>query len=257
MAKIGVIGATGRMGAQVVESILRDPENRLGVALVRDGSDQSGKVIPLTEPLMFYEPVSAGAFQKAHVFIDFSKREGAVRHARWAADAGVPIAICMTALTSEDKAAIKEISQKIPILMAANTSLGVALMRHFSLMAAEILGPDYDIEILEMHHRGKVDAPSGTVLQIAERLGRVPGFRFENKADRNGVRQKGDIGYGVLRGGGVPADQEIFFAGDTEVLSIKHRALDRSLFAKGAIKGAQWLVGRAPGLYTMDDVLGF
>ncbi|MEY4952601.1 MAG: hypothetical protein RL299_1025, partial [Pseudomonadota bacterium] len=152
-------------------------------------------------------------------------------------------------------------AETIPVLQTGNTSLGVTLLAHLVREAASKLGEDWDIEIAETHHRMKVDAPSGTALLLGEAAAKGRGIDLASHSARGrdgitGARASGEIGFASLRGGSVAGDHSVLFLGDSERLSLSHLAEDRSIFAKGAVRAAQWLIGKAPGRYTMPEVLG-
>ena len=167
-----------------------------------------------------------------------------------------------TGLTAEERAAVDEASKTIPLCFAPNFSLGINLLLELVRRAAAVLDESYDAEIVEMHHRHKKDAPSGTALGLAEALAEGRNVNLDAVAcyGRHGIvgeRPAGEIGIHAIRGGAVVGDHTVIFAADEERVEIAHKAASRAAFAKGAIKAAQWLLGRAPGLYDMRDVLGF
>src|SRR6185312_12788505 len=153
-------------------------------------------------------------------------------------------------LFADDEKAVQAAARQVPIVWAANTSLGINLLLGLVGQVAGRLGPDWDIEIVEMHHKGKVDAPSGTALALGRVAASARGTTLEA-----GARRAGDIGFAALRGGDAVGDHHVIFAGAGERLELVHRATNRAIYAKGAVRAAQWLVGRAPGLYGMKDVL--
>jgi len=230
MVRISIFGADGRMGRAIAEA-----------AAGRDD-------------------VTLGA-DSADVFVDFSAPDALADNIAAAVAAGKPILIGTTGLTAAHQAAIDEAALRIPVLQAANTSLGVNLLAHLVREAAARLGADWDIEIFEMHHRGKVDAPSGTALLLGAAAAEGRGVDLEAVSDRGrdgmtGARRAGDIGFASLRGGSVAGEHQIIFAGEGERIELGHRAESRAIFARGAIAAALWLIGKAPGRYTMADVLG-
>ena len=194
------------------------------------------------------------------VFVDFSAPEALEKHIGEAVAAGKPIVIGTTGLTPEHQRMIDEAATKIAVLQAANTSLGVNLLAHLVRETAARLGEEWDIEIVEMHHRHKKDAPSGTALLLgraaAEGRGVDLGAVSDHGRDGMGEREPGHIGFAALRGGSVAGDHQVIFAGDGERIELGHRAESRAIFAAGAIRAALWLAGRPTGRYTMDDVLG-
>ena len=214
----------------------------------------------IAEAAVDRDDVTLGA-DSADVFVDFSAPDALADNIAAAVAAGKPILIGTTGLTAAHQAAIDEAALRIPVLQAANTSLGVNLLAHLVREAAARLGADWDIEIFEMHHRGKVDAPSGTALLLGAAAAEGRGVDLEAVSDRGrdgmtGTRRTGDIGFASLRGGTVAGEHQIIFAGEGERIELGHRAESRAIFARGAIAAALWLIGKAPGRYTMADVLG-
>jgi 4-hydroxy-tetrahydrodipicolinate reductase len=205
--------------------------------------------IPLTND-------AAAGLGEADVAIDFSVAVAVEAHLAACVQAGVAVVIGTTGLSAATLAAVEDASQKIPVLVAANTSLGVNLLAQLIEKAAASLPRDYDIEVFEAHHRYKVDAPSGTALQLGAAAARGRGEVLGPVAlDRQGARKAGTIGFSVLRAGDVVGEHTVYFAGPGERIEITHRAHDRMTFAYGALRAAAWLAGRAPGRYSMADVL--
>ena len=175
--------------------------------------------------------------------------------------AGIPILIGTTGLAEEHHVAIDCAAQAVAVLQTGNTSLGVTLLAHLVAEAAARLGPDWDIEIVEMHHRMKVDAPSGTAILLGEAAARgrgidLAGHMESGRDGHTGARASGAIGFAALRGGTVAGDHSVIFAGTQERVTLSHNAENRMIFASGAVKAAGWLIGRGPGRYSMQDVLG-
>jgi 4-hydroxy-tetrahydrodipicolinate reductase len=200
-------------------------------------------------------------FKTADVVIDFSTPEASLAHARLAAAAKKALVIGTTGFDAAGNAALAEAVKSAPILWAANMSLGVNLLLGLVAQAAHILGEDYDIEILEMHHRHKVDAPSGTALALGQAAAKGRGVDLAAKSQRvrdgvTGPRKAGNIGFATLRGGDNVGEHRVFFANDGEQVELAHRASSRRIFARGAVRAACWLAGKPPGLYAMKDVLG-
>lgn len=243
MTSIGIMGAAGRMG-RAIEQEAREA----GVALA-GGVDQKGEV--------FGGCSDASALAAASdVLIDFSVPSALAGHLDGARTHRRPILIGTTGLDSPHHAAIDAAAKDIAVLQAANTSLGVNLLVALVERAAGRLGPDWDIEILEMHHRHKIDAPSGTALLLgrAAATGRgIPPPQVTH--DRNGRRVAGEIGFANLRGGSVAGDHVVIMAAEGERLELGHRAESRAIFARGALKAALWLATKPPGRYTMADML--
>jgi 4-hydroxy-tetrahydrodipicolinate reductase len=202
-----------------------------------------------------------GLAQACDVLIDFSSPGALEANLAAAEAAGRPIVIGTTGLGDGHQAAIDRAAQRIPVLQAANMSLGVNLLAHLVREAAARLGPDWDIEIVEMHHRHKVDAPSGTALLLGEAAAEGRGIDLSAHSERGrdgitGARQNGHIGFASLRGGSVAGDHQVVLAAEGERIELGHRAESRTIFARGAVQAALWLHGRPAGRYAMTDVLG-
>ena len=241
MTSIGIYGSNGRMG----RAIATIAEGEGGT--VAGGVDAGGDPLPLA--------------QAADVLVDFSTPAALEPHLAAAVAARTPIVIGTTGLLATHQALIEQAADEIAVLQTGNTSLGVTLLNILVREAAARLGPDWDIEIAEMHHRHKVDAPSGTALLLGEaaaagRGTRLAEVRVDSRAGLVGARSDGTIGFASLRGGSVVGDHLVVFAGEGERIEIGHRGEDRSIFARGAVKAALWLAGRAPGRYAMAEVLG-
>ncbi len=241
MARIGIIGSAGRMGAALVEAIGAAGEVHAG------GVDQGDDLAALAA--------------SCDVLVDFSSSAALEANLDAAGAAGVPIVVGTTGLAERHLWLCDAAAEKIAVLQTGNTSLGVTLLAHLVREAAERLGADWDIEISETHHRMKVDAPSGTALLLGEAAAQGRGISLEGHSARGrdgitGARKSGDIGFASLRGGSVAGDHTVQFLGTSERLSLSHMAENRSIFAKGAVRAAQWLVGKAPGRYEMAQVLG-
>ena len=240
MARIGIIGSAGRMGAALVEAIAAAGAVHAG------GVDQGGDLAALAAA--------------SDVLVDFSAPAALESNLAAAMAAGVPIVVGTTGLEERHHWLCDAAADKIAVLQTGNTSLGVTLLAHLVREAAERLGEDWDIEIAETHHRKKVDAPSGTALLLGEAAAAGRGIELAEQSARGrdgitGARKAGDIGFASLRGGSVAGDHSVLFLGDHERLTLSHMAEDRSIFAKGAVRAAQWLVGKDAGRYTMGQVL--
>lgn len=241
MTRIGILGSQGRMGLAIAQAIPASGATLAG------GMDRGGDIRPLATA--------------SDVLVDFSHPSALAAHLAAAQDARIPILIGTTGLKAEHHAAIDEAAAHIAVLQTGNTSLGVTLLAALVQEAAAKLGADWDIEIVEMHHRHKLDAPSGTALLLGEAAaagrGTTPADSFvEGRAGLSGARAEDTIGFASLRGGSVVGDHSVILAGDGERIELSHRAEDRTIFARGAVKAALWLVGRAPGRYAMRQVLG-
>lgn len=241
MASIGIIGSEGRMGQALVTAI-----EAAGCSLA-GGTDRGGDVATLAA--------------KSDVLLDFSAPAALEGNLAAAADAGIPILIGTTGLEPEHHAAIDRAATAIPVLQTGNTSLGVTMLAWLVREAAQRLGEDWDIEIVETHHRHKVDAPSGTALLLghAAAEGRKIDLAASSERGRDGMtgaRKPGAIGFAALRGGSVAGDHTVHFLAENERIALSHLAENRMIFANGAVKGALWLIGKPAGRYTMPQVLG-
>ena len=262
--RIGISGCGGRMGRMLVAEVAATPGCRVAGGIEGPASPELGKDIGELAGIgalgLTASSDAAALFANADVVIDFSSPEASVAHARLAAAAKKALVIGTTGLDAAANAALREAAKSAPILWAPNMSLGVNLMLRLAEEMARALGEDYDIEILEMHHRHKVDAPSGTALALGKAVAEGRGIDLAAKSQRvrdgiTGARKRGDIGFATLRGGDNPGEHRVIFAAEGEQLELTHRASSRRVFAKGAVKAAQFLAGKPPGLYTMKDVL--
>jgi 4-hydroxy-tetrahydrodipicolinate reductase len=240
-ANIGIIGSEGRMGAALKTAIAE------AGATLSGGVDVGGDPIALS--------------RISDVIVDFSSPKALVSNLGAAVAAGRPILIGTTGLDEDHHRAIDDAARHIAVLQTGNTSLGVTLLARLVREAATRLGPDWDIEIAELHHRHKVDAPSGTALLLGEAAAAGRSISLERNSERGrdghtGARKRGAIGFASLRGGSAAGDHIILIAGEGERIELIHRAENRSIFAKGAVKAALWLTAMPPGRYGMDQVLG-
>lgn len=261
MMRIAIVGASGRMGRMLIEAVLDAGDAELSgavdvaasPALGRDAGDALGRRtgVAITDDV-------AGALRNSRFLIDFTRPEGTLAHLRACTAAGVGMVIGTTGFDADGKRAIEQAAETIPIVFAPNMSVGVNVTFKLLEVAAKILNTGYDIEIIEAHHRHKVDAPSGTAILLgrAAAAGRNVALDAVRAIDRDGRRQEGAIGFASLRGGDVVGDHSVILAGAGERIELTHRASDRGLFARGALRAALWTRGRKPGLYDMTDVLG-
>jgi 4-hydroxy-tetrahydrodipicolinate reductase len=249
--RIGVSGALGRMGVNVATAVRARPELELAARFDRPGAEGEGLV------------AAAEALKSCDVIIDFSTPQASVALARAAAEHGGPaLVIGSTGLDPAQEAAIAQAAERIAVVRSGNFSLGVNLLLGLVRQAARALpASDYDIEIVEAHHRRKVDAPSGTALMLGEAAASGRGKKLSAVEVRardglTGPREPGAIGFAVLRGGGVVGEHSVLFAAEDEIITLAHSARDRALFARGAVEAALWAAGKTPGLYGMAEVLG-
>lgn len=264
--KIGVVGATGRMGRANIAQVAATKGLKLVAAVTAKGDADLGKdagtLAGLEAPLGV--PVTddvEGLFKKAEVVIDFTRPQPTLYYAQLAAKAGVPLVSGTTGLDQEQQKTLADFAQKVPIVWAPNMSLGVTVLAALTEKLAGILDENFDIEIVEMHHRHKIDAPSGTALGLGHAAARGRGVKLDKVMDsgrhgHTGERQPGAIGFATLRGGDVVGDHTVMFAGPGERIELTHKASSREIFARGAVRAAQWVKGQKPGLYSMRDVLG-
>jgi 4-hydroxy-tetrahydrodipicolinate reductase len=260
-----VVGAAGRMGRTLVRVIAETPGVRLVAAIERPGASEigadAGELAGIGPNGAAIGTDAGAAIAEADGILDFTAPAATVVFAELAAKAGVVHVIGTTGLSAADEARIKEAAAQARIVKSGNMSLGVNLLAVLVREAARALDADFDIEILEMHHRHKVDAPSGTALLLgraaAEGRGiELAGHSVRSRDGHTGARRRGDIGFATLRGGSVVGEHSVFLAGEGEVIELAHKATDRAVFARGAVKAALWARAQKPGLYTMTDVLG-
>lgn len=260
-----VMGGSGRMGRMLCALIEETPNVRLVAVTEAPGHGWVGQDFgDLTSGKATGVPVTddpASVLANADAVIDFTTPAATVAMARICAEAGCAHVIGTTGLTPEDIAAIDACADRTAIVRAGNMSLGVNLLTQLVTQVAASLDADYDIEIVEAHHRHKVDAPSGTALMLGEAAAKGRGVTLDAVSDRGrdgitGARNRGDIGFTAIRGGDVIGDHDVMFMADGERITLRHQASDRSVFARGALKAATWAAGRRPGAYDMLDVLG-
>ena len=268
--KIAIAGAAGRMGQMLVREIARTEGATLAGALEGSGSNmlgrEAGEVAGVGTSHRSIKGVKivsdpAVAIGAADAVIDFTVPAATVAHAKVAAEKGVSMVIGTTGLDPQQTAAIHEAAKKVPILWAANMSLGINILLALVEKTASMLDPSYDIEVLEMHHRHKIDAPSGTALALGRAAATGRQVKLEDvwrksRDGHTGARPSGEIGFATLRGGEEVGVHTVMFAAAGERLELSHRSFSRETYAAGAIHAAQWLAGKKPGLYGMKDVLG-
>ncbi|PZX47192.1 dihydrodipicolinate reductase [Roseinatronobacter thiooxidans] len=259
------MGASGRMGQMLVRLVDDSAETTLAAVVERAGHDWLGRDLGqamggAAHGLVVTDDVD-GALAQSDVVIDFTTPAVSVALAHRAAAAGVAHVIGTTGFSDEDLAAIAQAGQTGRIVRAGNMSLGVNLLVKLTRQVAAALGTEYDIEIVEAHHRHKVDAPSGTALMLGEAAAAGRGVALDAVADRardgiTGARAQGAIGFHAIRGGDYIGEHDVIFAGEGERIVLRHVASDRALFARGAVRAAIWAQSAAPGEYSMLDVLG-
>jgi len=263
--RIAVLGCSGRMGQMLIQEITSTEGCILTAATEGPGNAALGKdagTLAGLEPngVLVTDDARAAA-GASDVLIDFTVPAASVGHATMAAETGTALVLGTTGLDETQTAAIHEAATKAPILWAPNMSLGVNLLFAVTEQIARALGDDWDIDIVEMHHKHKVDAPSGTALGFGRAAAKGRGVELDSVADRGrdgitGARRQGNIGFAVLRGGNVAGEHTVVFATEDERVELTHKAGSRAIFARGAVRAACWVNGKAPGLYGMPDVLG-
>jgi len=264
--RVGIAGCAGRMGQMLLKLLVTAPGVLVVGGTERKGSHVLGRDLgALTggEPLGIIigdnpEPL----FEHADVVVDFTSPSATAQHATLAAKTGTAHVVGTTGLDNDQMATIGRAAQRVPIVMASNMSLGINLLEQVIEEMARILDTDWDIEIVEMHHRHKVDSPSGTALSLGDAAAKGRGVQLRRVSKRGrdgqvGPRVKGEIGFSAIRGGDVVGDHTIIFAADGERIEVTHKASNREIFARGAVKAVLWAAGKRPGLYSMKDVLGF
>lgn len=263
--KIGIAGCAGRMGRMLVGAVSETEGATLSGGTEGPGHRSVGEDVAAlvgAKPCGLPIGDDPGAlFACSDVVIDFTSPQATVRHARLAASHGVALVVGTTGLGPADFEVLKSAAQSVPVVQAANMSVGVNLLLGLTRQVASILADVYDVEIVEMHHRHKVDAPSGTALALGRAAADGRGLDLDAVSQRVrdgiiGARRQGDIGFAALRGGDVVGEHTVIFAGDGERIELSHKATSRAVFALGAIRAALWTVGQPPGLYSMRQVLG-
>jgi 4-hydroxy-tetrahydrodipicolinate reductase len=263
--RIAVVGAPGRMGRALVRAVHEREGLSLAAAVARPGSPAVGTdagTLAGGSPLGVSVTDSLAAVLDAvDLVVDFSTAEATLAHLDLCVRAGRPAVLGATGFTASERARIREAARHVPLVHAPNYGVGVNLALGLVAAAARVLGDDADVEILEAHHRHKVDAPSGTALRlgevVAEALGRnLSEVAVYGRQGPEGPRDRATIGFSTIRGGDIVGEHTVLFAAEGERLEITHRASSRDTFARGAVRAAAWLAGRPPGLHGMEEVLG-
>jgi 4-hydroxy-tetrahydrodipicolinate reductase len=264
MHKVAVAGASGRMGHMLIEAIRASGDCQLSGATDQPSTPAIGNDAAAFLGLASGVPVTAdirAALANTDVLIDFTRPEGTMEHVRACREMKVNLVIGTTGFSEGQKAQIEDAARDIAIMMAPNMSIGVNVTLKLLELAAKSLGTGYDVEVIESHHRHKVDAPSGTALKMGEVIAKAQGQQLKDCAvyAREGVtgeRKAGTIGFSAIRGGDIVGDHTVLFAGTGEQVTLGHRATDRAVFARGALRAALWLAGQSPGRYFMRDFIG-
>ena len=263
--KIAVTGAAGRMGRELIRAVHGNDNCVIAGGIEQEGSIALGQDVGLLAGLgklgvvITDDPLEL--FAKVDAVLDFTVPAASVEFAGLAANARIVHVLGTTGMKPADDAKVEAAARHATIIKAGNMSLGVNLLTALTRKVAAALDADFDIEVLEMHHRHKVDAPSGTALMLGKAAAEGRGVSLEETSVRvrdghTGERKRGDIGFATLRGGSVVGDHSVLFAADGEIIELRHLASDRGIFARGAVKAALWGRGKGPGLFNMFDVLG-
>ena len=264
MLNIAVAGAGGRMGRMLIEAVLADNGLRLTGALdVADSpalGQDAASMLGRTSGIAVTADLRAG-LAGADVLIDFTRPEGTLAHLKGCRELGVRAVVGTTGFTPAQKAELAAHAQHLAIVFAPNMSVGVTVMLRLLESAARSLGDDYDVEVIEAHHRHKVDAPSGTALAMGEAVARGRGIALSEhgvftRHGHTGERARGDIGFATMRGGDIVGEHTVMFAGTGERIEISHKSSSRANYADGSLRAARFIAGKGPGLYGMADVLG-
>ena len=264
MLNVAIAGASGRMGKTLIETVAQASDARLVGALERSGSPglgrDAGELVGAPCGVVISDDIER-TLANAEVLIDFTRPEGTLRHLAACDVLKVKMVIGTTGLSQEDRERVRDVGQRIGIVAAPNMSVGVNLVFKLLDTAARVLAQGYDIEIIEAHHRHKVDAPSGTALRMGEVVAQALARDLADCAvyGREGVtgeRNPSTIGFASVRGGDIVGDHTVLFAGVGERVEITHKASSRASFAQGALRAARWLSDQPAGLYDMQDVLG-
>jgi len=263
--KIAVTGAAGRMGRELIRTVHGRDDCALAGAIEQKGSIALGQDAGMLAGLgRLNVPITDDAlelFAKVDAVLDFTVPTASVEFAGLAANARIVHVLGSTGTTPDDDKKIAAAARHATIIRSGNMSLGVNLLTALARKVAEALDADFDIEVLEMHHRHKIDAPSGTALMLGRAAAEGRGVDLDKVSVRvrdghTGARRRGDIGFATLRGGSSVGEHTVMFAADGEVVELTHKATDRGIFARGAVKAALWGRGKGPGLFSMMDVLG-
>lgn len=250
MIKIIMHGCNGRMGQVISQIVKEDPDTQIAAGI--DIMDNRDNDYPVFTNIRDCDV-------QADVVIDFASAKAEDALLDFCKERNLPVIVCTTGLSEEQIARVKETSKVVAVLRSANMSLGVNTLLKLLQDAAKVLAPaGFDMEIVEKHHKHKVDAPSGTALAMADRMNEALGNQYTYKFDRSQERKERDekeIGISAVRGGNIVGEHEVFFAGTDEVIEFKHTAYSKAIFAKGAVEAAKFLAGKEPGFYDMSDVI--
>lgn len=260
--KIAVSGASGKMGLEIIDIINKTKNLILNTALDQKDSPCIGKIIKNADNKSIKINFEYSNYFNDDIFIDFTRPEASLQYVSLCLKHKVPIVIGTTGFTDIQLKQIKFASNEIPILLAPNMSFGVNATMRLLEFATKIFGHDHDVEIIESHHKDKIDSPSGTAIKMGEIIAKTLNkdksdiFAF-NRMNKQNKRFDGEIGFSSIRAGQIIGDHTVLFASDSEIIKIEHNALNRSTFASGAIKAAEFMYTKGPGLYSMNDVIDF
>ncbi|MCI0455305.1 MAG: 4-hydroxy-tetrahydrodipicolinate reductase [Candidatus Dadabacteria bacterium] len=265
MIKVAVTGVGGRMGGRIL-SLLREEDGvKIVGATEKEGHFSLGKDAGVFTGgaeigVKIYDDVEVAA-KEADVIVDFTSPAATLSNALYASKKGKAMVVGTTGFLEEEKKRLDKLAEDFPCVLSPNMSIGVNVMFEASRLLAEYLGTDFDVEILEAHHKHKIDSPSGTALRLGEAIAEALGRDFKKVArferhGRIGERRKEEIGIQTIRGGDIIGEHTVIFCGMGERIEFTHRALNRDNFARGSIRALRWVVGKPPGIYTMKDVLG-
>lgn len=264
MVKIGIIGAGGRMGRMLIQAVAQNPNTTLSAGIERAGSTlvgvDAGELVNLPKANVALVDDLASVIDNIDVLIDFSLPQSTANNLQLCAEKGVNMVIGTTGLDDEQTALLHKASEKIAIVYAGNYSTGVNLTLKLLEMASKAFGETADVEVIEAHHKHKIDAPSGTAYMMAEAVATARGQNLKDVAiygreGQTGERQQGTIGIHAIRGGEIVGDHTVMFIADGEVVEITHKARERMTFATGAVRASEWVFHKTNGLYDMQDVL--
>jgi len=265
MVQVAIHGAAGRMGQSIASVLVNDPETTLVAAMEREGAELLGRDMGMlttgTPSGVCITSDIEEFLRNVEVVIDFSTPTATAKLLPICAGQHIPMVIGTTGLDASSRATLERAAERVPIVFAPNYSQGVNALYFLAARAAELLGPSFDAEIVEIHHRNKVDAPSGTAVRLAEVVAESKQLDpkraiTHGRSGQVGARPSGEVGVMALRGGDAVGEHTLYLVGEGERIELTHRATDRSIFARGAVRAALWVVGRPAGLYDMADVMG-
>jgi 4-hydroxy-tetrahydrodipicolinate reductase len=256
--KVGITGANGKMGYALITTINQHLDCKLNVVLVREPNNFAYKYL-ISENVIITNDIKK-LCENSEIIIDFSSPELTLKVIESAAKNKIPVVSGTTGLTGKEHDQLKNYAKLIPIVHSGNMSIGINIMETLVAQVAQSLGEDFDVEIIEKHHKNKVDAPSGTALMLAKSVTDSRNISFKDniicsREGHVGMRPSNKIGISSVRGGNITGEHDVMFISDSEVITISHHALNRNIFANGSIKACEWIMSQKPGLYSMHDVL--